>query len=84
MRTDLQLLAALGVDPATLDEAPDGMLHRTGWQARVHPLSPTRRPCTTCGAPAYATCRLDLPELGLRWLDSCRDHMLAVARLRWP
>ncbi|MFF8432345.1 hypothetical protein ACF07Y_45960 [Streptomyces sp. NPDC016566] len=75
MRDDLQILTALGIDPATLDPAPDGPLRYAGSRERIHP--PGRHPCSACGAPAVATCRRTIPDLGLRWQDSCRDCMIA-------
>ncbi|MFF0790375.1 hypothetical protein [Streptomyces spiralis] len=30
------------------------------------------------------TCRLDLPGFGLRWVDSCRDYMIAGFKLEQP
>lgn len=72
MLDDVQILTALGIDPASLDPAPDVPPRLSGWQARVHPLSLMRRPCSACGEPAVATCRRAVPGLGLRWQDSCR------------
>lgn len=77
MVDDLDRLARLGVDPATLEPAPDGPLRRSGYRARIIP-GPSRRLCSACGKPAVATRRVDVQ--GLRWLDSCRDCMLADAR----
>lgn len=77
MRDDLQILAALGIDPTRLDPAPDGPLRHSGYQARINP--PTQAACSSCGAPAIATCRLTIPGLGRRWKDACRDCLLA----RW-
>ncbi|MDT0467107.1 MULTISPECIES: hypothetical protein [Streptomyces] len=79
MRDDLQILAALGIDPARLDRALEGPGRHSGYQARITP--PTRRPCSRCGAPAVATCRRTIPGLGRRWQDSCRDCMVASCRL---
>ncbi|WP_030180467.1 hypothetical protein [Streptomyces sp. NRRL S-813] len=84
MRPELQALAFLGVNPAQLDPAPAGPLRTTGYQARIHPLSPTRARCAACGEPAIATQIVDVPGLGLRWHDSCRDCMVAGAKLERP
>ncbi|WP_123972676.1 hypothetical protein [Streptomyces sp. Ag109_O5-1] len=78
MRPELEVLAALGVDSAVLDAAPGGPLRFSGGIARVHPTSPDRRCCSSCGALPYATQRLDL-----RWRDSCRDCMLIGFDLAW-
>jgi hypothetical protein len=78
MGGDVGRLAFLGVDPAALDPAPDGPLRRSGYQARINP-GLSRRGCSVCGKPAVATRRIEVA--GLRWLDSCRDCMLAGARL---
>ncbi|GGJ50460.1 hypothetical protein [Streptomyces brasiliensis] len=80
MRDDMRILAALGIDPAALEPAPEAPLRLSGWQARIHPLSLTRRPCSSCGAPATATQVVSVPGSGLRWRDSCRNCMLAGFR----
>jgi hypothetical protein len=80
MRDDTRILDALGIDPAALEPAPDVPPRLSGWQARVHPLSWMRRPCSSCGEPAVATQVLSVPGLGLRWRDSCRDCMIAGFR----
>ncbi|MDX2757937.1 hypothetical protein [Streptomyces europaeiscabiei] len=77
MVDDLDRLARLGVDPAALEPAPDWPLRRSGYQARITPGS-SRRGCSACGKPAVATRRIEAD--GLRWLDSCRDCMVAGAR----
>lgn len=71
---DADLLLHLGVDPAALDPAPERLRsvdaeHRIGL------------PCAVCGRPGYATRIVRLPE-GCRWLDTCRDHMIAAARFQ--
>lgn len=78
MVDDLDRLARLGVDPAVLEPAPDGPLRHSGYRARIT-LGPSHRPCSACGKPAVATRRVDAGAL--RWLDSCRDCMLAGARV---
>ncbi|MGW5477726.1 hypothetical protein [Streptomyces sp. NPDC004008] len=83
MRPDLQALAHLSIDPAQLQPAPAGPLRATGFQTRIHP-GPSRRPCSACGQPAVATRIVDVPGLGLRWHDSCRDCMIAGFELRRP
>jgi hypothetical protein len=71
---DADLLRSLAVDPAALDRAP-ARLRAAAARERFG------RPCSVCGAPARATTIVALSE-GCCWLDTCRDHMLAVARLR--
>ncbi|MFQ6148678.1 hypothetical protein ACLMNJ_37435 [Streptomyces seoulensis] len=78
MPDDLRVLTVLGIDPHVLEAAPDGPSRRAGFQVRIHPLSPERRCCSSCGALAVATRRLDVPGLGLRWVDACRDCMIAA------
>ncbi|MET8765496.1 hypothetical protein [Streptomyces sp. NPDC004658] len=75
MPNDLHVLAALGIDPAHLDPAPDGPLRYSGDRDRIPPAG--HYPCSSCGAPAVATCRRSIPGLGLRWQDSCRNCMIA-------
>jgi len=71
---DADLLRSLAVDPANLDPAP-ARLRSAAARERFG------RPCSVCGAPAQATTTVALSG-GCCWLDTCRDHMLAVARLR--
>lgn len=78
MASDLDRLAFLGVDPASLELAPGGPLRHSGYQARITP-GPDRRRCSACGTLAVATRRVDVQ--GLHWLDSCRDCMVAGMRL---
>ncbi|MEV7130118.1 hypothetical protein [Streptomyces sp. NPDC093260] len=78
MPDDLRVLTVLGIDPHALEAAPDGPSRHSGYQARIHPLSPERQCCSACDDPAVATRRLDVPGLALRWLDSCRDCMIAA------
>ncbi|MFF2515792.1 hypothetical protein [Streptomyces sp. NPDC058086] len=82
MPSDLERLAFLGVDPASLDPAPSHPV-RADWLARIEMLSPDRRRCCFCRALAVATRVVDLAELGLRWHDQCRDCMIAGIRLNW-
>lgn len=81
MARDLDRLAILGVDPAALEPAPDGPLRSSGYQDRITP-GPSHRACSLCGRPAVATRRVEAD--GLRWLDSCRDCMLAGVRAGEP
>ena len=74
MASDLDRLTRLGVDPARLEPAPDGPLRHSGYQTRINP-GPGHRNCSACGEPAVATCRLRVPDP--RWLDTCRDCMVA-------
>jgi hypothetical protein len=82
MRSELDSLAFLGIDPASLEPGPDDLVHAPGWRARVYPDSPDRRPCSVCGTPAMSTRLVRLPGFGPRWVDHCRDHMVAVSRFR--
>lgn len=75
-RPELETLAYLGIDPAALDPGPDDLVHAPGWRERVPP-SPTPKPCSACGLPAMTTRLLLLPGFGPRWVDECRDHMIA-------
>jgi hypothetical protein len=77
MGSELERLARLGVDPTVLEPAPGGPLRHSGYRARLTP-GPSRRSCSACGAPAVAARRVDVN--GLRWLDSCRDCMVAGTR----
>ncbi|WAZ20145.1 hypothetical protein STRCI_001244 [Streptomyces cinnabarinus] len=81
-KAELAALAVLGVDPVGLDPGPADLLHAPGWQARVWPDAPTRKPCSACGRPATSTRLVPLPGLGPRWIDACRDHMVAGWRAR--
>ncbi|MGW5633968.1 hypothetical protein [Streptomyces sp. NPDC003832] len=74
---EMARLAHLGIEPAVLDAGPDDLIHAPGWQARVMPDSPTRRTCSACTLPAMSTRLVRLPGLGPRWIDACRDHMVA-------
>lgn len=79
--TNLESLAHFGIDPAALDPGPDDLVNAPGWRERVAP-SPTRRPCVACGSPAMSTRLVALPGFGPRWVDECRDHMIAGWRFR--
>ncbi|GAB1332139.1 hypothetical protein ACE1SV_64780 [Streptomyces sennicomposti] len=73
MPDDLRVLTVLGIDPHALEAAPDGPSRHCGYQARIHPLPPVPRSCSSCGAPAVATRRraaptcCDVPHLPLSW-----------------
>ncbi|SFF66549.1 hypothetical protein [Streptomyces mirabilis] len=82
MPSDLERLAFLGVDPASLDPASPQPV-RADWLARIDSHSPDRRRCCSCRALAVATRVVDLDELGRRWHDQCRDCMIAGIRLNW-
>lgn len=81
MASDLDRLTLLGIDPAVLEPAPAGPLRYSGYRCRIGP-GPSRRSCSACGRPAVATRRIEVD--GLRWLDSCRDCMVAGARAGEP
>ncbi|NMI63169.1 hypothetical protein [Streptomyces sp. RLA2-12] len=74
---DADLLRALAIDAADLEPAPPWAPYRGTSTARID----GSRPCVSCGQPARATRVVDVPVLGPRWLDTCRDHFLAAARL---
>jgi len=71
---DTALLRTLAIEPATLAPAPATV--RTADARTRYGL-----PCSTCGAPSVAATTVTTPA-GPRWLDSCRDHMIAAAKLR--
>ncbi|MFE2832135.1 hypothetical protein ACFXI6_13975 [Streptomyces mirabilis] len=75
----VDLLHSLGIDPAALEPAPSWAPYRGTSLARID----GSRPCARCGLPARATRVVDVPGLGRRWLDTCRDDFLAASRL-WP
>lgn len=79
---ELASLSHFGVNPADLEPGPDDLVRAPGWRERVYPDSPTRRPCSACGVPAMSTRLVPLPGLGPRWIDYCRDHMIAGWRIR--
>ncbi|MBA2951784.1 hypothetical protein [Streptomyces himalayensis] len=56
----------------------------SGYRARIYPHSPTRARCSSCGELAVATRIVDVPGLGLRWHDSCRNCMIAGFKLERP
>jgi len=82
MRSELETLAHLGINPDILESGPDDLVRAPGWRARVYPDSPDRKACSACGVPAMATRLVPLPDLGPRWIDYCRDHMIAGWRYR--
>jgi hypothetical protein len=78
MPDDGRVLIVLGIGTHALEAAPDGPPRHCGYQPRIHPLSPERRCCSSCGAPTVAMRRLDVPGLDLRWVDACRDCVIAA------
>ncbi|MFD7774292.1 hypothetical protein [Streptomyces sp. NPDC059753] len=75
------LLRSLALDPADLKPAP----HREATaQDAAERLGPEPLPCVACGTPARSTRIIDTPSHGRRWLDLCRDCMLATADPRRP
>lgn len=72
-------LAALGINPATLQPAPSARPRSSVWRARLTPPDPA--PCSVCGAPAAATRIITLDDQPL-YLDLCRDDMLHAAGWR--
>jgi hypothetical protein len=72
--TDLLLL--LHLDPADLKPAPARAANAQDARQR---LGPDPVPCVACGTPARSTRIIATREHGRRWLDLCRDCMLATA-----
>ncbi|MFD7204378.1 hypothetical protein [Streptomyces sp. NPDC059893] len=75
------LLLRLGLDPADLKPAPT---RAATAQDAAERLGPEPLPCASCGTPARSTRIIDTPNHGRRWLDLCRDCMLAIADRRRP
>ncbi|MFD8771483.1 hypothetical protein [Streptomyces sp. NPDC059916] len=75
------LLLRLGLDPADLKPAPSRAANA---QDAAERLGPEPLPCAACGTPARSTRIIDTPGHGRRWLDLCRDCMLATADPRRP
>ncbi|MGV9350995.1 hypothetical protein ACWDSD_40980 [Streptomyces spiralis] len=71
------VLHGLGVDPADLTPALARHVHRDA-ATRIG-RSPC--PCAGCGGPARATGIIDVPGYGRRWLDRCRDCLVATIDL---
>lgn len=82
MVSDLERLTFLGIDPARLEPAPEHPT-RADWWPRIDIHSPERRCCCSCRALAVATRVVDVPGLGQRWHDQCRDCMVVGVRLDW-
>ncbi|WP_406337356.1 hypothetical protein [Streptomyces sp. NBC_00649] len=75
------LLRSLALDPADLKPTP----HRQATaQDAAERLGPDPLPCAACGTPARSTRIIDTPSHGRRWLELCRDCMLATADRRRP
>ncbi|MFE7928335.1 hypothetical protein ACFU6S_06275 [Streptomyces sp. NPDC057456] len=77
-----ETLAFLGVDPAALEPAPERPTRADSWP-RIDIHSPSRRRCSSCRALAAATRVVRPAGDGPRWLDQCRDCMIAGIRLTW-
>ncbi|MFB7711617.1 hypothetical protein [Streptomyces sp. NPDC056105] len=77
------LLLRLGLDPADLKPGPQRPANQEDAAARLGP-TPGPVPCVACGTPARSTRIIDTPSHGRRWLDLCRDCMLATADPRRP
>ncbi|WP_329576702.1 MULTISPECIES: hypothetical protein [unclassified Streptomyces] len=75
------LLRSLALDLADLKPAP---LRPANAQDAAERLGPDPLPCAACGTPARSTRIIDTADHGRRWLDLCRDCMLATADLRRP
>jgi hypothetical protein len=69
------LLRSLALDPADLKPAPARAA--TAQEARER-LGPDPVPCVACGTPVRSTRIIVTPEHGRRWLDLCRECMLAT------
>lgn len=76
---DAQLLAFLDVDPAALKPAPPPHPRPPELWDRIG-LDPVC--CSVCDNPAWSTRIIDVPSLGYRWLDRCRDHVMAEIAAR--
>ncbi|MCX5435558.1 hypothetical protein [Streptomyces sp. NBC_00063] len=70
------LLRSLALDPADLKPAPRRPANA---QDAAERLGPEPLPCAACGTPARSTRIVDTLSHGRRWLDLCRDCMLATA-----
>ncbi|WP_432182063.1 hypothetical protein [Streptomyces sp. NBC_00063] len=77
------LLRLLALDPADLKPAPQRSASQEDSAARLGP-TPGPVPCVACGDPARSTRIIDTPDHGRRWLDLCRDCLLATADRRRP
>ena len=77
MRTELETLAFLGIKPTDLEPGPDDLIGAPGWRDRVYPDSRSRKACSACDQPAVFTRLVSLPGFGPRWIDECRQHMIA-------
>ncbi|MGW6358687.1 hypothetical protein ACWFR5_26820 [Streptomyces sp. NPDC055092] len=75
------LLRSLALDPAELKPAP---YRQATARDAAERLGPEPLPCAACGAPARSTRIIDSPGHGWRWLDLCRDCMLATVDRRRP
>ncbi|RFC75513.1 hypothetical protein [Streptomyces sp. AcE210] len=75
------LLRSLALDPANLKPAPHR--HATAQDAAER-LGPEPLRCAACGASARSTRIIDTAHHGRRWLDLCRDCMLATVDRRRP
>lgn len=75
------LLLRLDLDPADLKPAPARAASAQDARER---LGPDPVPCVACGTPARSTRIIATPEHGRRWLDLCRDCMLAAANRGRP
>jgi len=82
MRTELETLAFLGVEPADPESGPDYPVRKREWLARVYADSPDRKRCSACGEPAFSTRLVPRPGFGPRWVDTCRDLMIAASNFR--
>lgn len=72
-----ELLAAHGVNPATLDPAP---AEPDRAQRRARYALHLESPCTACGKEedSRTSHAITFPEHGPRWIDLCREHSLAT------
>ena len=75
------LLLRLDLDPADLKPAPARTANAQDARER---LGPDPVPCVACGTPARSTRIIATPGHGRRWLDLCRDCMLAAADRSQP
>ncbi|HET6354847.1 hypothetical protein [Streptomyces sp.] len=75
------LVQILAVDPLQLDPAPPWSPRMRG---AIERLGATPKPCVACGAPARATRVVAIPGYGRRWIDRCRDHLIATTQRHGP
>lgn len=76
---DASSLLRLGVDPDALDPAPPWP-----WSDAAVDRLRAAPGCVACSQPATATRSVHIPGHGRRWIDRCREHLLATAHYGRP